>query len=262
MSGETNRIDESELHAWVDGRLPGERRRAVEAALAADGALAARAGAWRAQNEEIRALFGAVADEPVPARLRPQRIATARRRRRWLVPLAASVVWLAVGLAGGWVAHQRLGDGGAAEDATQHVASQAVSAHRVYAGEVLHPVEVFADQEAHLVKWLSKRLDHPIRTPDLTPLGFSLVGGRLLPAEGGAAAAQFMYEDSSGRRVTVYASQYESGQETAFRYQEMGGVGAFIWLDPDMGYAIAGRLPREPLQDISKVVYETFDPTH
>ena len=261
MSGKPFDIDESDLHAWVDGQLPEDRRQAVAAAAAADGELAAQAEAWRAQNKEIQALFGAAAAEPVPDRLRPQRIAAIRKRRRWLVPLAASVVWLAVGLAGGWLAHERLG-GGAAEEATRHVASRAVSAYRVYAGEVLHPVEVFADQEAHLVKWLSKRLDRRIRTPDLTPLGYRLVGGRLLPAEGGAAAAQFMYEDASGRRVTVYASQYESGQETAFRYREMNGVGAFIWLDPDMGYAIAGEVPREPLLEISKVVYETFDPTH
>jgi anti-sigma factor RsiW len=262
MNGKPYEIDETDLHAWVDGQLPDERRAAIEAAVAADDRLAALASAYRAQNDEIRALFGDAAFEPVPGHLRPRRIAARRGRKRWLVPLAASVVWLAVGLAGGWLGHERLGGDRATEDATRHVASQAVSAYRVYVGEVLHPVEVFADEEAHLVKWLSKRLDHPIRTPDLTSRGFRLVGGRLLPAEGGAAAAQFMYEDASGRRVTVYASQYESGQETAFRYQEVNGVGAFIWLDPDMGYAITGEIPREPLLAISEIVYETFDPTH
>ncbi len=262
MNGKPYDIDENDLHAWVDGRLDGERRAAVEAAVAADDRLAALASAYRAQNDEIRALFGDAAREPVPRHLRPHRIAARQGRRRWLVPLAASVVWLAIGLAGGWLGHERLGGGGAIEDATRHVASRAVSAYRVYAGEVRHPVEVFADEEAHLVKWLSKRLDRPIRAPDLTTLGYRLVGGRLLPAEGGAAAAQFMYENASGRRVTVYAAQYESGQETAFRYEEMNGVGAFIWLDPAMGYAITGEVPREPLLEISKIVYETFDPTH
>ncbi|MDH3229005.1 MAG: anti-sigma factor [Alphaproteobacteria bacterium] len=258
MNGKPYEIDESELHAWVDGQLAEERRDAVEAAVSADDGLAARARAYRAQNEEIRALFGDAALEPVPGHLRPHRIAARRNRRRLLVPVAASVVWLAIGLAGGWFAHDRLGEGAVVE-ASRHVASQALSAHRVYAVEVLHPVEVFADQEAHLVKWLSKRLGHRIRTPDLTSQGFRLVGGRLLPAEGGAPAAQFMYENAAGRRVTVYVSLYRSGQETAFRYQAVQDVGAFIWLEPDMAYAVAGDIPREPLLAVSRIVYDTLE---
>jgi anti-sigma factor RsiW len=261
MSTERREIDETELHAWIDGQLEPDRARMVEAAVTADAELAAKVNGWAIQNDEIRALYGGVADEPLPERLRAKNIASRQSRRRWLTPIAASIAWLAVGLAGGWLANDMLGDRALVE-ASRHVAQEAMSAHLVYAAEVLHPVEVFADQEAHLVKWLSKRLGHEIRMPDLTPLGFQLVGGRLLPAEGGVPAAQFMYEDEPGRRVTVYISLYESGQETAFRYQEMQGVGAFVWLEPEMGYAIAGDIPREPLLAVSEIVYETFEPTH
>ncbi|UCH73805.1 MAG: anti-sigma factor [Rhodospirillales bacterium] len=259
MNGKPYDFDESELHAWVDGQLTEERRAAVEAALAADDGLAARAAAYREQNDEIRALFGATALEPVPRHLQPQRIAARRNRRRWLMPVAASVIWLAAGLAGGWIAHDRLGGGGATVEAARHVASQALSAHRVYAVEVRHPVEVFADEEAHLVKWLSKRLGHDIRVPDLASQGFRLVGGRLLPTADGEPAAQFMYENTGGQRVTVYVSLYHSGQETAFRYQAVQDVGAFIWLEPERGYAVAGDIPREPLLAVSRIVYDTLE---
>ena len=261
MNSKPFEIDESELHAWIDGQLRADRAAAVEAAIATDAGLAARANAYADQNREIRTMFGGVADEPLPERLRAKNIVSRQSRRRWLAPVAASIAWLAVGLAGGWLANGWLGDRVLVE-ASRHVAGEAVSAHRVYAVEVLHPVEVFADQQAHLVKWLSKRLGHDIRTPDLTPLGFKLVGGRLLPAAGGEPAAHFLYEDQTGRRVTVYISLYESGQETAFRYQEMQGIGAFVWLEPNMGYAIASNLPREPLLAVSEIVYETFEPTH
>ena len=257
MNDKSFEIDETELHAWIDGQLDSDRAGVVEAAIAADAGLAARANAYAEQNREIKALFGGVADEPLPERLRAENISSRQSRRRWLMPVAASVAWLAIGLAGGWLANGWLGDR-ALVDASRHVAQEALSAHRVYAVEVLHPVEVFADQEAHLVKWLSKRLGRDIQTPDLAPLGFKLVGGRLLPAKGGEPAAQFMYEDQTGRRVTVYVSLYESGQETAFRYQD----GAFVWLEPEMGYAIAGDIPREPLLAVSNIVYETFEPTH
>ncbi len=261
MSDKPFAIDEAEMHAWIDGQLDAERAGAVEASVATDAELAVRANAYAEQNREVRALFGGVADEPLPERLRAANIASRQSRRRRLMPIAASIAWLAVGLAGGWLANNWLGDRALVE-ASRHVAQEAVSAHRVYAVEVLHPVEIFADQQAHLVKWLSKRLGHDIRVPDLAPLGFKLVGGRLLPAEGGEPAAHFLYEDKTGRRVTVYVSVYESGQETAFRYQEMQGVGAFVWLEPEMGYAIAGDIPREPLLAVGKIVYETFEPTH
>jgi len=261
MSDKPFAMDETELHAWIDGQLDTERADAVDAAVSADAGRATRAKAYADQNRGIRALFGGVADEPLPERLRMANIASRQTRRRWLIPVAASIVWLAAGLAGGWLANGWLGDRVLVE-ASRQVADEAMSAHRVYAVEVLHPVEVFADQEAHLVKWLSKRLGHDIRTPDLAPLGFQLVGGRLLPAEGGEPAAHFLYEDESGRRVTVYVSLYASGQETAFRYQETQGAGAFVWLEPEIGYAIAGDIPREPLLAVSKIVYETFEPTH
>ena len=261
MSNESLKIGDDELHAWIDGQLGEDRLRAVEEAVAAAPELAAKAKVYADQNRELAALFGAVADEPLPDRLRATKLAARRSRRRWLVPIAASVAWLAIGILGGWLGNEWVSERPLAE-ASRHVAAEAVSAHRVYAVEVLHPVEVFAEQESHLVKWLSKRLGHDIRTPDLSPLGFRLVGGRLLPAMGGEPAAQFLYEDRSGRRVTVYAALFNSGQETAFRYQELDGAGAFVWLEPEMGYAIAGDIPREPLLAVSKIVYETFEPTH
>ena len=60
-----------------------------------------------------------------------------------------------------------------------------------------------ADQEAHLVAWLSKRLGTQLKIPQLSGLGFNLVGGRLLPGDQGPVA-QFMYQDAQGQRLTLY----------------------------------------------------------
>lgn len=257
---ETRRdIDEADLNAYVDGHLPDDRRDAVESALAADSGLAEKAAAYAAQNEQIRALFGHVAGEPVPERLKPRRVAARGKRRGWLLRVAASVAWLGIGLAGGWLAHDRL-LAPPPVDETGQVAEEAVSAYRVYAVEVLHPVEVFAEQEQHLVKWLSKRLGYHIRTPDFAHLGFHLVGGRLLPSVNGTPAAQFMFEDRTGRRLTLYVSAIDSGEETAFRFRELDGVSAFVWLDKGMGFAMTGEMPREQLFELSKIVYRTFEP--
>ncbi len=82
-------VTEDELHAYVDGELPADRKEAVTAWLAAHPEQAALVAAWQAQADAIRARYGAVADEPVPARLKldqVMRTSSDRRRgrgRRW-----------------------------------------------------------------------------------------------------------------------------------------------------------------------------------
>ena len=72
-------VTEEELHAYVDGELAADRRVAVEQWLAAHADDAARVAAWRAQADAIRARYGAIADEPVPARFDLDRLARAGR---------------------------------------------------------------------------------------------------------------------------------------------------------------------------------------
>lgn len=72
-------VTEDELHVYVDGELPADRREAVEAWLLSHPDDAARVAAWRAQAEVIRARYGAVINEPVPDRLMLSRITRNRR---------------------------------------------------------------------------------------------------------------------------------------------------------------------------------------
>jgi hypothetical protein len=69
------------------------------------------------------------------------------------------------------------------------------------------------------------------------------------------------------RRQHAGLAVYDHAQHSRQRYAKACGppclgAGAFVWLDPEMDYAIAGDIPREPLMAISKIVYETFEPTH
>jgi anti-sigma factor RsiW len=47
------------------------------------------------------------------------------------------------------------------------VFDDAIAAHRTFSVETRHPVEVGANEEAHLVQWLSKGLGHRLIVPDL-----------------------------------------------------------------------------------------------
>lgn len=246
-------IPESELHAYVDDRLDPARRAEIEAHLAADPEAAERVRAYRRQNEMLHELFDPTLDEPVPERL--ALALTPRRGAVWLRSgaLAASVV---TAFLLGWYLR---GAPPAAVVAEAALARQAAIAHAVYTPEVLHPVEVKAEQEEHLVKWLSKRLGSSVRAPHLGAAGFELVGGRLLPG-GGRPAAQFMYQDARGGRLTLYVSAEVSGnRETAFRYAREGGLGVFYWVDGPLGYALAGELERERLLAVAEAVYHDLN---
>jgi len=251
-------IFEDDLHAWADGRLDAVRRAEVEAWLAEDPARAARLAAWRDDARLLHAAYDPVADEVIPARLR----ALVENRPRGNAWRAAAVLgWLTLGALVGSVGGYQAGRG------TPPVAAglpdlprQAALAHAVYAPEVRHPVEVGADQEQHLVAWLSKRLGAPVRIPNLGASGFALLGGRLLPASAGPGA-QFMYEDDGGRRLTLYLSARAADSATsAFRYAEADGIGIFYWVDERFAYALSGQFGRATLLPLANAVYHQLVP--
>lgn len=245
-------ISEKDLHGFADHQLDPAGMAEVEALLASDPGAAERVAVIRKQNEELHALFDPVLDEPVPPALLAMPVA------QWpLVRIAAVVAWLAVGGVMGWGLRGAL-DATPPEMAA--LARQAAVAHAVYVPEVRHPVEVGADQEQHLVTWLSKRLGAQVKAPSLAELGYGLVGGRLLPAADGPAA-QFMYQDGKGRRLTLYVRRgAEGNRETAFRYAQESGVSVFYWVEGPLGYALSGDLEKPELLRVANVVYRQLNP--
>lgn len=242
----------AELHACADGRLAPARQAAVEAWLAEHPESAVEVNDWRRQKELLHTAFDPVLEESVPERLAVT-VAARRRPPLPLLRIAAGVGWLAIGVIIGFALH-----GKPAVEAPA-IVRQAAIAHAVYTPEVRHPVEVGAEQEAHLLQWLSKRLGTPLRAPQLAGIGYALVGGRLLPGERGPVA-QFMYEDAAGRRLTLYVRSGEDAGETAFRYAREGKVSVFYWVDGRLGYALSGDLPRAELLTIAEAAYRQLAP--
>ncbi len=266
MNGAQGIVEESELHARLDGRLPPDRAAAVDGFFAAHPEERERWAYYADQRDALRAAFAAPADEPIPARLRVARLRAGirRRRHRRFADIAAGLALLALGGIGGWAAQNvamawsSSSKSGQAEQTARTITADALAAYRIYSVEVRHPVEVAASQEAQLVQWLSRRLGRTLVVPDLTAAGFQLMGGRLLPARSGPAA-QFMYQNAEGNRLELYLRSGIGG-ETAFRYREDGGIGAFYWSDQGFGYAIAARADRILLLRISEIVYQQTDP--
>jgi anti-sigma factor RsiW len=245
---------DSDLHAWLDDELKAERRAEVETYIAAHPAEAERLAAYRRNDQAIQALYGPVIDEPVPEHLFRRPDAAAPRAWRY----AAVAAWLFIGGSAGWYLHGlRSTEPASASPSWAH---RAAVAHVVYSPEVRHPVEVAADQEDHLVAWLSKRLGAALKIPRLDALGFSLVGGRLLPGEQ-APAAQFMYQDAQGQRLTLYVrTNRDNNKETAFRFAQEGNVRQFYWIDRGLGYVLSGEIAKDDLLRVANAVYQHLNP--
>jgi anti-sigma factor RsiW len=261
------RVDEDELHALVDGRLTADQATALRHRLQSDPHAQASVNAWTAQRDALKRAFTHSGIDATPAPLlaaaeRAQRLRESAQQWTSWAGMAASVV-MAFGL--GWVASVQYGSRFNGPSSAQQFMRQAAFAHVVYQPEVRHPVEVTAQQQDHLVQWLSKRLGHAIKIPDLRSKGYELLGGRLLPGENGARA-QFMYQNAAGQRLTLYLGAVKDGdkakvdlRETAFRFFDDGPVPGFYWVDQGFGCAISAPLPRAELLEIARAAYQQID---
>jgi len=256
-------VKEDDLQAWVDGRLAPEHAESVEVYFAAHPELRERYLQYAQQREQLRAAFAGLAEQPIPAPLCIARLTAERRRRRHLrlARIAAAVALLTVGGIGGWSVRDLAPAFTSSASAllASSVFDDAIAAHRTFSVETRHPVEVGANEEAHLVQWLSKRLGHQLIVPDLTGLGFQLMGGRLLPADSGPAA-WFMYEDGKGTRLSCYYLVVDAAEVTEFQFREQNGISAFYWVDDGLAYAITANAPRDKLLKVAEIVYRQNSP--
>ena len=247
-------VTEDELHAYVDDELPADRQDAVAAWLTTHPDAAMQVAAWRAQGETIRARYGATANEPVPQRLKLERVMQKDRPWRGIAAAAACVAFL-IGGASGWFAH---GATMPAASGLEKLTAEALQAHNLYTLEVRHPVEVTGDERPHMTQWLTHRLGYEQRIPDLSSIGLKLVGGRLLPGPDGAAAAFYMYEGASGERFTIYCAKTEV-PETALRYKGSDRTAAFLWVDDKRAYVVSGPADRDRMEAVTKAIYEQVE---
>ena len=212
-----------------------------------------------AEDEKLRKLlharFDSVLEEPIPAGMHLR----APRWKEFARAAAFVLIGLAIGLAIPYARQEPARPVGPASAQANPLPTLAARAHYVYTREKRHAVEVPAAEHEHLVTWLSRRLEVPLKVPVLSQEGYALMGGRLLPGTN-APVAQFMYEDGSQRRLTVYiVGKKHKEPVTAFRFIQEGLVNVFYWVDPDCAYAISGEIDRNELSRLANVIYKQLE---
>ncbi|MBB6254189.1 anti-sigma factor family protein [Nitrospirillum iridis] len=229
-------IAEVELHAFLDGELPEDRARVVEAALLADPALAERLAGYQADKAMMKRLYSPLIERPVPQHLidLAQSAVDEPAVRPWAdwrkLGAVAAVVLLLVG--GGWV---YLG-GRPAGDVVQ----MALAAREV-------PASVPDDLSSYNAA-LSRIVALNIKVPDLTRAGYRLAGVKV---EGSAATVA--YRDGHDRLFTIYLRH--SDGTVRFDQFKRDNLRVCVWQDDQLSMVMAGEMSAAVMQKLASMAY-------
>lgn len=247
---------EEKLSAFLDGELPEDEARQIEAALARDPALQAELDSLMAADAQAQQDFAEML-EPVPLGLAAViqdapvgGSANSPDAPRWLpgwLAVAASVLFLVMGGAGGYLAGLSQGTQVAAAPGwLQDIAEY----HAVYAAQTRHLVEVPATEADHIVQWLSDTIGAEVRIPDLAGNGLTFQGARLLVAAG-KPVAQLMYTDAGGEVVALCLIRSDT-PAADFTARTLNGFDMINWGGRGANIVVVGPEGRVDLSEIAE----------
>lgn len=283
-----SRMDDVMLMAYVDGEVDAATAREIEAAMAADPSVAARAQRMRDGAAITRAAFADVLHEPVPdrlvaalagggavgaataaaaanvVRLEPRRSHTpAHGVLGWA--MAASLAALIVGYsAGRYTSVIPAGDSAiqvASATASDRWLDHVAGIYQVYTASLAQKDKLLVDFSAEdvpeLEKYFGTKLNRKLAVPDLSARGFAPQGGRLLII-GGKPAAQFLYTSATGDLVALVIAHSDAPYLPA-QSDRRGDVNIVHWRNNGYAYAFAGTIDHQKLADIADRVWRDLE---
>jgi anti-sigma factor RsiW len=237
-------IAEAELHAFMDGELPPGRAAEVQAALAAEPALAARLAAYRADQLRLRELFGPIAERPLPQAWLTRIAGHSAKRPVPGIRRMAIAAALVLGLVGGAVTLLRhgsdsiLAEAAAARDGTLAPTSIVTGSNLAQPG---------AD------RMLKAALGLNVRPPDLAKFGYHLV---LVDFYRGPAAG-LVYRNAQATELTIYVRK--SKGDARFDLLRRGKLRVCIWQDDVVSAVMTGDMPAGEMMRVASAAYSSLD---
>ena len=220
---------------------------------------AERIESYRRLAEELRSTYGGVLEEPVPERL-SRALRPARVRR-----VAMIALWVGLGAAlggiAGWHLHSTASTSGRSHRPRGHDgAARSGGARDLFARSAPPggsrrrpggPPREVAFQAAR----------HAVARAQLEAVGYSLVGGRLLPAKPARRRTSCISATAARASRSTCEATWGSNRSTAFRYAREGNVDVFYWVDSKSGYAVSsGDISKENLLNVANAAYQQLNP--
>jgi anti-sigma factor RsiW len=258
------KTDDTLLTAYVDGELDAAGVAEIEAAMAADPALARRVRVLRDATAALRAVFNDVAREPVPERLlaplgaqapHPWRVGALRRYAAAAAVLAVAALGAlallpAIGIELPYAIVAQQQDGWLASVSNYHqvyVRSQARDDRSL--------VDIGGEDRDYLEAWFGRRLKRDLRLPRLEAVGFRLQGGRVVFVET-QPAAQFFYKAVDGGDIVSFTVAETKRKDAGWTEVKRGGLGVIYWRKNGYAYVFAGAVGREVLERAASTMGE------
>jgi anti-sigma factor RsiW len=257
-----------QLQDYVDGRLNERDRAAVAAYLLAHPHAATQVEAVRRQSEALRALGHEILDAPVPERLRealrhpPRRsdaqpqLVTARsqpRRGSRFLETAAAILLLVAGGALGWFAHGLVRPVPTPDDT---LLAHMANAYALY-GTRDYPAAFPPDRAEEFVTWISRSFRREVPPPNLAELGYSYLGGRLVPNAGANIGLfQFKHQDA---RLAVFFWSNAAPPEGVRSIHDRGDVAAHLGAADGLSFAVIGDKANRDLETAADSVFEFYE---
>lgn len=246
---------DDDLHAYLDGQLDEAGVAAVEAAIAQDTVVAEKISEFRAQRVAIKQLYDPVLDEPVPDHLRNV-VRDARRgaRHQTMMRIAASVVFLAVGAAGGWFANAYF----ASQDfLLEPFVREAVLAHELAITARSEGLTINKTDPDNLSpSYLPADFGVPVKLPTLRRSELHPVA---LASGTGSKGSRVTvtYADRQDRRRTLFIRKFTTGKSLPVKYRTTDGFPVLYWLDGPLVYILVGEGDRGELISIAEEIYRS-----
>ena len=245
------------LHAFADGELDGEEKRAMEKLLAENAEARKALAGINYQKAELRDAYNGTLNEAIPAAL----MAAAHGRSSlrilpYLVAACAAMLFV-IGSGVGWYAGQPSKQTIAQTSSqilVESLAQRAFVAHENYAAEQRHSGEVAANEKDHLQVWLSKRVGADFKIPDLQKDGYTFLGGRLL-AESTMPAGQLMYETADKQRVSIMFTANAEGNTTDLQLEQKAKFITCFWKDAKLAMAVTGDMTPDQMKILGPSVF-------
>lgn len=241
-------IPDEMLHALIDGELPEAQRAEVEAAVAADAYLSNRAALFRADKARLAEVYGRVAELPLPSKWidmverRPQ----ASRRFLPMQTIAAIAAALLVLIGGPMLYRQSTPHEEAIVQEALAARSNDLPTRQLIA--VSTPA-----QSAAVTHAMRSALAMPVKAPDLSRMGYTLVSVRTYDRAGNRKAVELMYRNPGNRTFALYVRK-PSGSPRFDQYRQ-GNLRVCIWQDDVIGTVMTGEMSAAEMQRLASLAY-------
>jgi anti-sigma factor RsiW len=259
---------EARLSAYMDGETSREEKEELERLLSSDPETRRIYETLRHGSDVGRKAFDEVLKEPVPLALvraiksaQPPKV---RETPRFTPPslklaptgrqaLAAALILFFIGGGIGYFYGAAPGSLPAAQiaQAPAHGWLDDIAAsHRIYAHQ-RHLAELPSTQVVEIVQWLSGSVGVKFNIPDLTSVGLSFQGARLLVAAG-KPAGQLIYKNADGDVIAVcFLKDNVTNDSNDFNEVIKDDVGVVTWHRDGTAYAVVGPSADATLNDLA-----------